>query len=79
MLVFHTHFTIAEIFYEVMAVKNEEQGCSIFILYSLRTSCVSNVFSMLVDISSDKRTMPNFRMALLSCLLCKERTDVSNR
>lgn len=55
MLVFHTHFTLAEVFYGVMAVKNEEQGCSIFILYSLRTSCVSNVFSMLLDVPDDKK------------------------
>lgn len=59
MLVFHTHFTLAEVFYGVMAVKNEEQGCSIFILYSLRTSCVSNVFSMLLDVPDDKKMMTN--------------------
>lgn len=54
MLAFHTHFALVEMSYEAMAVKNEEQDIGILILYSLRSSCVSNIFSALIGISAVK-------------------------
>lgn len=71
MLALHTHIALVQMFYEVMAVKNKEQAFGILILYSLRSSCVSNTFSVLVGISAVKRLMPASRMALLRCLLCQ--------
>lgn len=77
MLVCHAYFREVEMSYEVTTVKNEEQDCSILILYSLRSSSVSNVFSLLISIYAFKRMTLTSRMALLSFLLCKERADLS--
>lgn len=77
MMVCHSWFTLVEVSYEVMTVKNKEQDSSIFILYSLRSSRVSNVFCLLISIYALKKIISTSRMALLSALLCKERTDIS--
>lgn len=63
--------------YEVTTVKNAEQDCSIFILYSLRSSSVSNVFYLLIGIYAFKRMTSTSRMALLCALLYKEKADLS--
>lgn len=43
---------------EVMTVRSQEQGCDILILYSLKRSCASNVFSMLISVYALKIMAP---------------------